>query len=122
MKITFDSGPWPMVEIAATTIEFAVLADRIRELAQAGSGEIRAAVDGHGLTELVIRIDAGPVLVAVRDDLLSISGGADDLEGFGLNLPCEPSLPPSYHVHYEHSTREADVAAESIPLVLLVAG
>ncbi len=122
MELTADFGPWPMVEIAATPAEFAILAERVSELARLGTGEITSSGDPSGLASLAIRVDAGTVLVSVHGDVLTVSGAAESLEGLALNLPREPSLAPGYHVHYEHSTRESDVAGESIPLVLLVAG
>jgi hypothetical protein len=129
MDIVFDAGEWPEAVITASLVEFAAMAGRIAELARAGAGEVvfpagpapPADSAGRVLSALVVRVGSGPLLLAVQPDgVLVACGGPEAVELFGRNMPAEPSLPAGYHVHFEHAGREWHVAAESVPLVLMV--
>jgi hypothetical protein len=130
VEIIYHSGEWPEASIIASPKEFAAMASRIAEVVRDGVEEIAFPANesncsgkaGQLLSALAIRVESGPVLASVRRDrVLSVSGGPESLGLFGQNLPAEASLQTGYHVHFEHTGRESFVAAESVPLVLLVA-
>jgi hypothetical protein len=121
VKVKFYPSSVPEAEITASPVEFAGMATRLAELTDAGSGEVVFSTQGgDGLRALVVRIESGPAVVTVEDEILLVSGGPEAVQLFGHNLPSEVSLSPGYHVHFEHVGREWFVAAESIPLVIVV--
>ena len=120
MELALYPGKWPEADIVASPAEYAAMAERVAELAHVGAGEVMFPAAGHGLSAPAVSIGSGPVVAAIRGRTLLVSGGADAVELFGHNLPAENTLPAGYHVHYEHSTRDGHVAAESIPLVLII--
>lgn len=119
MQAQYYPGPSPEAVITATPAEFAAMAGRIAELSAAGIGEASFTAAGRGLAAVVVRVGAGPAVVAEADGVLSVSGGPEAVGLFGRNLPAEPPLPGGYHVHFEHAGRESFVAAGSVPLVLV---
>ena len=120
MEIQYYPGPFPEAAIAASSTEFAAMADRLAEMAGVGSGQAVFPAGGRGLFALVVRVEVGPVVVTTGEGVLTVNGSPEAVGLFGRNLPAEASLPAGYHVHYEHAGREAFVAAGSVPLVLMV--
>ena len=120
MQAHYHPGPLPEAAITAVPAEFAAMAARIAELATAGNGEVAFPAADRGLAVVIVRISVGPIVVAAAGGVLSVSGSSEAINLFGRNMPDEPSLPVGYHVHFEHPGREWHVAAESVPLVLMV--
>jgi hypothetical protein len=114
VQAQYYPGTLPEAVITATPAEFAAMAGWVAELAAASRGEV-AFPAASGLDAVVVRVGAGPVVVAERGGLLSVSGGPEAVELFGHNLPAKPELPTGYHIHFEHAGREWFVAAESVP-------
>ncbi len=117
------------VELAATPLDFARLAMSIAALLETNSHAIVLAAEvgdpkpyDRCLTAIRVQKGAGPMLISLDADSLSIVGGAASLVLFSLHLPVEAGLPEGYHTHFERSGREEDVLTGSIPLVLCVAG
>jgi hypothetical protein len=121
LEVQYHPGALPEANITASPSEFATMADRIAELTSAGTGAVVfPAAAGRGLLALVVRIGSGLVVVAREDEVLSVRGGLEAVGLFARNLPSEVSLPPGYHIHFEHVGREWFVAPESVPLVMVV--
>ncbi len=120
MEVHHHTGAWPEADITATPAEFAAMAGRVAELVAAGAGEVVFLTAGRGLNALVVRVGSGPAVVAVGGGVLSVSGGPEAVGLFACNMPAEATLPAGYHIHFEHAGRESFVAAESLPLVMVV--
>jgi hypothetical protein len=120
MEIQYESGEFAEADVTASSSEFASMAERVTALAAAGTGEVVFLADGRELAALAVRIEAGPAVIAIGNGVLSVSGGCEAIELFAGNMPVESSLPAGYHVHFEHAGREWFVAAESVPLVMVV--
>jgi hypothetical protein len=121
VEVAYHPGEWPQAEIIAVPAEYAAMAVRIAELALTGTGEASfPAAASREPSALVVRIRSGPAVVAVSRGELSVCGGAEEVGLFGLNMPSESSLPPGYHIHFEHAGREWFVAPESLPLVMAI--
>ncbi|MCE9560776.1 MAG: hypothetical protein K8U57_01850 [Planctomycetes bacterium] len=105
------------------------MASRIAELIGMGSGEIMFPASNEltadlatgSLSSLVVRIGSGLALVTIRGDgVLTVCGRTASIGLLGQNMPVETTLPAGYHVHFESAGREWFVAAESVPLVMMV--
>lgn len=119
MQVRYHPGAFPEADITASPAEFAAVANRIAALVATGTGKAIFAA-GKRQRALLVEIGSGPVVVALSDGILSVSGSAEAIELFAGNMPVEASLPAGYHVHFEHAGREWFVAAQSVPLVLMV--
>jgi hypothetical protein len=119
----------PEVEFAATSAEYALLAESVAELIVSDATEafVEAVASdpspyGRSLSGLRVSKAAGALSVTITGATLSISGAAPALVLFVDCLPVESGLPPRYHIHFECVGREELVAPNSIPLILMVAG
>lgn len=120
MEIIYDAGASEAL-IIASTAEFLIMAEQIAKLTLEDIGKVSFSAKADcAFSALVVRIGSGPVLVSCEENLLSVSGGPEEIRIFSCNLPTEPELSAGYHVHFEHAGRERFVATDSVPLVIMV--
>jgi len=113
------------IELAGTKSDFAALWAELQSCLSTTAEVAKVSADREfdpapyaaRLDSIEFRRGSGPSCVSVEDDVLRISGSAENLALFGSWIDFERASAPR-HSHYEYYDGNQWVARDSLPLVI----